>query len=41
MRTLTSLQSSPEFAGMLGRLHVHVLDILYVDDAELYLRSRS
>jgi hypothetical protein len=27
-------QTGPAFAGMLDRLHVHVLDILYVDDTD-------
>ena len=32
-------QGSPDFSAMLTRLHVHVLDILYVDDTDPYLRS--
>lgn len=30
---------SPEFSAMLDRLHLRVLDILYVDDTDSYLRS--
>jgi len=32
-------QSGPVFVGMLQRLHIHVLDILYVDDTDPYRTS--
>lgn len=32
-------RSSPDFKALLARLHVQVLDILYVDDTDSYLRS--
>lgn len=32
-------QTSPELIGMLHRLHLHVLDILYVDDTTPYLKT--
>jgi predicted TIM-barrel fold metal-dependent hydrolase len=32
-------RGSPAFTGMLDHLHMHVLDILYVDDSDSYLKS--
>ena len=32
-------RGSPDFSAMLDRLHLRVLDILYVDDTDSYLRS--
>jgi predicted TIM-barrel fold metal-dependent hydrolase len=32
-------QTDPAFVAMLGRLHMHVLDILYVDDTDTYQAS--
>ena len=32
-------RASPDFSAMLARLNVRVLDILYVDDTDSYLRT--